>query len=633
MRVSTKALFNLISKVNAKDAKEVLSKLVLDKANKEVDIKSPNFEAVKNTNTKELIESLLKDLSSNIKTKQNIMTTLKQNELPKQMQNTTKELTSLLNFIKTDKALAKFIPILEKQLVHVEDIKPENIKSELSKSGVFMESKLVFSTKNIMPEPLKEVLANLKEALMKEIPKGALHVKSIDNLLQAKKADKSFVDTLVSLVKDIKKSPEQMKQIEKPLEKLESIIKQTGLFLDKTNKGVNKNIPLKDTNVKEVLAHLKEVITKEIPKSTLHVKSIDKLFEASKVDKIFMQDIKNLMSDLKTSASKEKAVVQIVAKLENLAQQSSVVESKMQNAPQNIPKEVEKITVTIKHVMNELKDLVSKEPEKNAPTIAKKSQIIATMVDQILRTQDLFPQGLIRATISEQIQQVVNLIKSELLKTDAKSLLHVEVAKLTLKLENVIKEQIATKQIIPNQKLQEQVSFKTELLHDVKATLLSIKHELHSSTTPVHKEVFVQVDRLLTHIDYFQLVSLSSNASTTYLPFSWDSLEGGQISLKKLKENRFFCEINLKLKEYGKIDLMIMLFEDIHVNISVFAEKEEFTQLVQENLSDLKQGINKLGLIPSNIQLFDALKDKKLKEDTRNFASSTQLGSGLNIEV
>ena len=636
MRVSTKALFNLISKADTKDVKAVLSKLALDKANNEVDIKSQNLEAVKNTNTKELIESLLKDLSSNVKTKENTLTTLKQNDISKQMQNTTKELTSLLNLIKTDKTLVKlqkFVPILEKLLVHVKDIKPENIKTELSKSGVFMESKLATSKTNIMPEPLKEVLVNLKEAITKEIPKNTLHVKTIDTLLQATKADKSFVDTLVALVKDIKKSPEQMQQVEKPLAKLDTIIKQTGLLLDKTSEETKPKILLKDTNVKEVLANLKEAITKEIPKSALHVKSIDKLLEAPKADKTFMQDIKNLMSDLKSSVPKEKAVVQIVAKLENVVQQSKVVESKIQNAPQTTPKEVEKIAVTIKQVMNELKDLVSKEPEKNAPAIAEKSQTIATMADQILKMPDFFPQGLTKATLSEQIQQVVNLIKSELVKTDAKSPLHVEVAKLTSKLESVIKEQVATKQIIPNQKLQEQIPLKTELLNDVKATLLSIKHELHSSNIPAHKEVFAQVDRLLTHIDYFQLVSLSSNASTTYLPFSWDSLEGGQISLKKLKENRFFCEINLKLKEYGKIDLMIMLFEDIHVNISVFAEKKEFTQLVQENLSDLKQGINKLGLIPSNIQLFDALKDKKLKEDTRNFASSTQLGSGLNIEV
>ena len=72
---------------------------------------------------------------------------------------------------------------------------------------------------------------------------------------------------------------------------------------------------------------------------------------------------------------------------------------------------------------------------------------------------------------------------------------------------------------------------------------------------------------------------------------------------------------------------MLMLFEDINLNISVFAEKKEFIDLVQDNLPALKQGINKLGLIPSTIQL----KERQLKEETQNFTGS--LGTSLNIEV
>jgi hypothetical protein len=184
-----------------------------------------------------------------------------------------------------------------------------------------------------------------------------------------------------------------------------------------------------------------------------------------------------------------------------------------------------------------------------------------------------------------------------------------------------------TKQIVPNQKLLIDTPIKLELVNDIKSTLLNIKHELSAQTTPVAREISLHVDRLLTQVEYFQLVSLSSNTQTSYLPFLWDGLEEGQVSLKKLKENRFFCEINLKLKEYGKIDLMLMLFEDIHLNISVFAEKKEFLELVQENLPALKQGINKLGLIPSTVQL----KERQEKEEIQNFTSS--LGTGLNIEV
>ncbi len=72
---------------------------------------------------------------------------------------------------------------------------------------------------------------------------------------------------------------------------------------------------------------------------------------------------------------------------------------------------------------------------------------------------------------------------------------------------------------------------------------------------------------------------------------------------------------------------MLMLFEDIHINISVFAQKDEFLKLVQDNLMELKQGINKLGLIPSSVQL------KKRDKDDESQNPLEQLGTSLNIEA
>lgn len=658
MQVATKALFNLLSQTNDKNVKEKINTIISNQKDSLIDTKTLDSSNTKTQNTKDVIESLLKDLSNNTKTKENVQTNLKQNDIPKLMENTSKELNSLLELVKSDKTLIKYAPMVEKLVLHVKEITPETLKSSLEKSGTFFESNLTSSTKQTMPASLKEALNNLKSFILQNSSnqeQQSLHVKTIDTLLSATKADKSFVDTLVKLVKDIKQNVELPKSVNQPIEKLENIIKQ--------------DIPIKDTNVKEVLTNLKEIIVKTSSnqeQQSLHVKTIDTLLNAPKADKAFMTDIKTLLNNLKTTDNPNKAIIEITAKLETLVQKSTLVESKIQNTlsvksenvtneiPKStqqstlstqstqqkqasievsLPKEILKVSAEIKEVLIQLKDVVSKQNTQNASVLLEKSQSIIQMVDTTLNMPNFFSKGLSGASVSEQIQQVVNLLKSELSKSDVKSSLHVEVSKLTQKLESVIKEQVATKNIVPNQKLQTDVPIKSELLSDVKGTLLNIKSELSASTVPAHREVLAQVDRLLTQIDYFQLVSLSSNTSTTYLPFSWDDLEGGQVSLKKLKENRFFCEINLTLKEYGKIDLMIMLYEDININISVFAEKKEFLTLVQENLSELKQGINKLGLIPSNIQLFDALKEKNLKEDTRNFASSAQLGSGINIKV
>jgi len=608
VRISTKALFNLISKTDDKNIKDALQKIVSNKD----ELLKPNVpSSSKKADVKVLINQLLKELSSNIKTKENTLQEIKQSDIPKLMKNTTSELKTLINLIKTDKTLSKFAPLLEKILLHVKDIKPETFKQELAKSGTLMESKLSTQKTQTMPIVLKEVLTNIKELLVKSSPKEPLHVKLLDTLLNTKKVDKSFVQTLENLLKEIKNSPNLPKQINPLLKKLDVMVQKSTLP--------------KEANVKEVLTDIKQLLAKEPKPSALHVKSIDKILEAPKADKGFINDIKTLISDIKQSKGVDKPVVQIVAKLEELVQKSTLVESKIQNNPKVMPKEVSKVVEQIKQVLVELKELA--QSSKKEPILEPKSQEIVKLVEQTLKTQEFFSRELSKATISEKLQQVVNLIKSELVKSDVKTPLHVEVAKLTNKLEAVVKEQIATKQIVPNQKLLVDTPIKLELANDIKSTLLNIKQELSTQTSPVTREISFQVDRLINQIEYFQLLSLSSNTQSSYLPFLWDGLEEGQVSLKKLKENRFFCEINLKLKEYGKIDLMLMLFEDVHLNISVFAEKKEFLELVQENLPLLKQGINKIGLIPSTVQL----KKRELKDETMN--SSNFLGTGLNIEV
>ncbi len=515
MIVTTRAIFDLVAKSGNKDAKEAIHKLVTNKTDT-----LAKLDTAKSGDVKNVLNTLLKELSNNTKTKQSVLQDMKQHDIPKLMRSTVSEFSALLDLIKGEKTLSKFTPILEKLLLHVKDIKPETLKQELAKSGVLLESKLSSSSTSVMPLSLKETLIALK------------------NLL---------------------------KQESKPL----------------------------------------------------GVKSIEDILSASKADKGFASDIKALIVSLGQSRAVDKPMIQVIAQLETMIQKSSLIESKIQNSLQVALKDSIETAVQIKQILNTLLVL---NPTKS-PILEKKSQEIVKLVEQILKTSDFFPRELSRATISEKLQQIVNLIKSEFIKTDAKNSLHVEVAKLTNKLEFVMKEQIITKQLVPNQGLQVDTLIKQELSSDIKSVLLSIKQELSTQSTTVSREVSFQVDRVLTQIDYFQLMSLSSNSFSSYLPFLWEGLQEGQISLKKLKENRFFCEINLKLKEHGKIDLMLMLFEDIYLNISVFAEKKKFIALVRDNLPSLKQGINRLGLIPLTVEL----KTRELKDEICNHSLATKL--------
>ncbi len=698
MKISANTLLNLLDAAEAKTVKDAIKNIPIKGVE---NTKPPTEASIKAETIKGLVETLFKDLTTNTKSKEGVTNILKESNLAKSMQSATSELKTLVDLVKSDKALAKFAPTLEKLLLHVKDLDASTLKTQISKSGVFLESKMGSTATQTMPLPLKEALISLKQFIVQNFPKTDLHVAQIDKLINVEKVDKSFVENLQNFIKELKSNPNLTKEIKPIILKLENMltqkssiantnvkeiltdlkqtIKQTGnskadlhvaqidkllnapkankVFVEdlkslikdvKSNSNLTNDIKtitqklenivtqkssIENINVKEILSALKQNISQNSNNSDLHVKNIDKLLNAPRADKVFIEDIKNLITDLKVSKSVNKAVVELTAKLETVMKQSQLIESKIQNSVPLKPNEVMKVADAIKMTLHDLKQLAQTSSTGKAPAILDKAEVIIKMVDQNLSMQDFFPKDLPKATISEKIQQVVNLLKSELSKTEVKPNLHVEVAKLADKLESTIKTAIEQKTIIPNQKLHVETTIKSEIANDIKAMLLNMKKELSVSTIPSAKEALMQVDKLLTQVDFYQLNSFATNSNSLYLPFLWEGLEGGQISIKRLKENRCFCEINLTLKEYGQIDLMIMLFDDININMSVFAEKKEFLELVEENLSALKQGINKLGLIPSNIHLYDAVKDEKLKEDTRVFVNSSQLGMGINLRV
>jgi len=698
MEISTNTLLNLLDAAEAKNVKDAIKNMPIKGVE---NTKPPTETSIKAETIKGLVEALFKDLATNTKSKEGVANILKESNIEKSMQTASSDLKALVDLVKSNKSLVKFAPALEKLLLHVKDLDVSTLKAQISKSGVFLESKIDGKTTQNMPLPLKEVLISLKQFIVQSFPKTDFLVDQIDKLLNAPKADKAFVEDLKGLIKGLKSNTNLTNNIKSIIQKIENILTQKlpttktnvkkilidlkqimiqalhsktdlhvaqinnllnapkadkvfvedlkGLIKDlnsntnltndvkritqKLESIINQKSSIANTNIKEILLALKQNISQNSNNSNLHVKNIDKLLNTPKADKGFIEDIKNLISDLKVSKSVNKPIVELTAKLETLMKQSQLIESKIQNSVSLIPKEVMKVANEIKVTLHDLKQLAQTSSTSKTPAILEKAEVIIKMVDQNLSIQNFFPKDLPKATISEKIQQVVNLLKIELSKTEAKSSLHVEVSKLANKLEGTIKTAIADKTIMPNQKLHVETTLKSEIANDIKATLLNMKKELSVSVLPSAKEALMQVDKLLTQVDFYQLNSFATNSNSLYLPFLWEGLDGGQISIKRLKENKFFCEINLTLKEYGKIDLMIMLFDDININMSVFAEKKEFLELVEENLSALKQGINKLGLIPSNIHLYDAKQGEKLKEDTRVFVNSSQLGLGINLHV
>ncbi len=162
--------------------------------------------------------------------------------------------------------------------------------------------------------------------------------------------------------------------------------------------------------------------------------------------------------------------------------------------------------------------------------------------------------------------------------------------------------------------------------NDMKGLLLNLKQDLESMPN-ADKELLKQTDKMLIQIDYYQLLSLTSNSQFTYLPFDWDMLDEGDISFYK-DEEEFVCNIKLHLKEFGEIEVSLRLIDDKNLSINFFIEDENFKEILRENLPKLKQNLSKQGLSLSNLSLKDIQ-----KENTQNNPYGSNESLSLNFDI
>lgn len=172
---------------------------------------------------------------------------------------------------------------------------------------------------------------------------------------------------------------------------------------------------------------------------------------------------------------------------------------------------------------------------------------------------------------------------------------------------------------------------KESMADDLKSNLLSLREELTLSGDPADQKLLEQTDRLLTQIDYHQLLSHIGSSNSIYFPFVWDQLQEGSLTFKKNKENKFYCEIRLKLKEYGDLNLMMALYEGNQLDIQAHTEKPELKALIHENIGELRTLLIRSGLTPRSIRIYEATETKTPIQET--YAASEGTDMGFEVKV
>ena len=143
------------------------------------------------------------------------------------------------------------------------------------------------------------------------------------------------------------------------------------------------------------------------------------------------------------------------------------------------------------------------------------------------------------------------------------------------------------------------------LKEDIKAILAKTTEQLSKSDHPQKAEILKNIDRLSLQIDYHQLLSHLSNSSSLYIPFEWDEMKEGQMSVKKEQEDKFTVDIDLKLQEYGELNLKLSLYENNQLNIKIYSNHQELKTVIKENIASLRSSLIENGITPREIRLLD----------------------------
>ena len=599
MLVSNNTSLNILLPNDNKALKEVL---------KEADSKSLD-QMLKNNSTsvKDVIKELFDGLKSGTKSNATIENVLKNSTVFKEMGNVSSNLSTLMDDISQDENLQKFKPQIESFLKNIKDMDASTLKEQISKSGVFLESKMT-QTPNAKIENILNQIQNL--------------VKNVDTP-QAKQVNELLTKTFQS--SNTTELSSNLKTLTSSLQNLSNTLNtsQTQNLSTLTNqlKEFISNGSLLESKVENNTANLnpqnKETITAQTKDLLTQIKN-DLVQNPSSINKDTLSQVQNLVKNMDMPEAKQ--INEVIAKIiqnpsssdtsSNLRTLTSSLENLTNSLSTSQTQNKEAINAQTKDLLTQIKNELVQNP-----SIASKNTL--TLIDNLLKMDNLFVKGENIQNILNQnnISTFSNNFSSNLspLLTNLKesletlnpnsSSVQTHISKLVENVENLIKD-------LANPKAQS-----SNISDDMKSILLQIQDEVSSKTDPKSQDLARQVDKLLTQIDYHQLASITSNSNNVYLPFFWEMLDEGNISMKKTDEDKFYCQINLTLKDFGKVDLMLAMYDKNKIDLTIYAQREHFKTAIRDNMQSLKVALNSVDLIPVNIKLLDLIEEQVEKKD------------------
>lgn len=499
---------------------------------------------------------------------------------------------------------------------------------------------------------LKAFLSNIFQEKSASTKTDTVLLDLLKNSAEFKKLG-SFSESLGELLKDIKADPKlagktpALENFAKQIEmldsaKLKSQIVSSGVFMEskiassidkipnliKTLEKILQNIP-KDTN--NIPQNMSQANQKTMPQNTQALKTEPQTILQQQMQNTKATQIKNLPHILSHTPQTQKTAI--------TNQANAILNSPLlQSAPKNFSSAVA-LSEQIKSLNQMLQNALPKDniiTQQTVLNILDKLQTntnppeIRANLTALLNTINQNPSAL-TADITESIEQALKEPESNI-KNQATNISN-NIRATIANIQNSEITNLASKLLEfndPND-LNIERSLEKSMVDDMKSNLLKLKEELVNSPHPNAARLMEISDKLLTQIDYHQLVSHLSNTSSIYFPFAWDQLQDGQLAFKKGEDNKFYCEINLTLKDYGELNLLMGIYDKTQLDMQIHTQSKELKDLVFENLPLLRSALIKAELTPRIIRVHDRSETKNIV--TQSYENYQKPNGAFEIKI
>lgn len=596
MDISTTSLLaNQLQTLDPKaTAKENATKIIQESADIPLSLTAQKTVTTPN-NAQEVIGQLLGSAVSEAKSKSAIFEILQHNQLFKNMGNFAEDIKNLSSIVKLDSTIAQPLALLQLFSKSMDQLDSKMLQAQVQNSGLFFESKLAnIITQKGVSESIQMLSADIQEHVthptLSEKSVISPLVKEITTLLDrlqttqelSSKESQTTLKTLLDLFRQNVKQEVQsqgaplFKEVYQNVQKLDYAVQQMDLMHSKV-----QNYP-PSMNVEEHFSTQVKVIL-ELLKANLTTLQLDDL--APQMDELLRQP--------------------------TLLKGPLVATEKVE-LPQTLTK-----------------DAPLDQPE--AALMKEKVPLEAVLLEEAAATRTAsLGTSKPPESVEEALHMVANRIKQQIQILDTKTVQQADFLEKSGVLEQKIHSLIKPELFVGKTMAQKLSLDPTdvELLSDMKGVLTKLNDNLQASGH--NKEALEITNRLLTQIEYHQLVSYVSSSTHLYIPFSWDGLRGGSMMMKQSSDEKFHCQIDLDLEAYGRLNMMLVLSGEKYIDITIAAQKKELDDQITQHLSLLKQALNEVGLITGSVKM---LEYKDVSAAKNDYFSGEKLQFGINIKI